>query len=115
VSLPDHRPAFILTAFTIAAIPSVGVLLYYRKIPKPMEFLIGAMMGLSNILQTHFILKSLEYFEGFIVFPVTSAGGIVMTTLVATGLLGEKLNGRTYVGIVVSVIALFLLYWVPGS
>ena len=79
-----------------------------------MEFVIGSLMGLANILQTYFVLMSLHYFAGFIVFPVTSAGSIVLTTLVATGLLGERLNRRTLVGIMVSVVALFLLYWVPG-
>ncbi len=115
VSQPEHRPAFILTAFTIAAIPSLAVLIYRRRIPKPMEFAFGFLMGISNILQTFFILKSLEYYDGFIVFPVTSAGGIVLTTLVATGMLGERLNRRTCLGIAITVVALFLLYWVPSG
>jgi drug/metabolite transporter (DMT)-like permease len=114
VSDPDHRTAFILSAFSIAAIPSIVILIRGRRFPRPMEFAIGVLMGLSNILQTYFILLALHHFEGFIVFPLASAGGLVLTTLVATGLLGEQLNRRTYLGILVSVIALFLLYWVPG-
>jgi drug/metabolite transporter (DMT)-like permease len=114
VSQPDHRPAFILSAFAIAAIPSLAVLLYFRRMPSRMEFVIGILMGLSNIFQTHFILKSLEYFEGFIVFPVTSAGCIVLTALIAVCFLGETLNKRTYLGIAISVIALFLLNWVQS-
>lgn len=114
VSHPDHRPAFILTAFMIAAIPSVAVLIRGGRLPRPAEWVTGALMGLANILQSYFILMSLHYFAGFIVFPVTSAGCVVLTTLVATGLMGEQLNRRTYVGITVSVVALFLLYWVPG-
>ena len=55
VSQPDHRPAFILSAFAIAAIPSLAVLLYFRRMPSRMEFVIGILMGLSNIFQTHFI------------------------------------------------------------
>ena len=113
VSHPDHRTAFILAAFTVASIPSIVLLIRGGRVPEPMEFVFGILMGLSNVLQTFFILKALHYFPGFIVFPVTSAGSIVLTTLVATGLLGERLNRRTYVGILVSVVALVLLYWVP--
>lgn len=114
VSHPDHRTAFILTAFTIASIPSLVLLIRGGRLPRPMEFLMGALMGLANILQSYFILLALHHFPGFIVFPVTSAGSIVLTTLVATSLLNERLNRRTYVGIMVSVVALFLLNWVPG-
>lgn len=115
VSHPDNRTAFILAAFTIASIPSVVVLIRGGRLPRPMELVIGILMGLSNNLQTYFILLSLQYFAGFIVFPIASAGSIVLTTVVATGLLGEQLNRRTYVGIMVSVVALFLLYWAPGQ
>jgi multidrug transporter EmrE-like cation transporter len=72
-------------------------------------------MGGANFLQTHFILKSLNYFEGFVVFPVTSAGGLVLTTLVATGMLGERLTGKSKFGIVLASLALVLLHWVPSE
>lgn len=113
VSPPGHRSAFILSAFAIAAVPSLVFLIRRRRYPRPMEIAFGISMGLANILQTYFILQALQRFEGFIVFPVASAGGLVLTTLVATGLLGERLNRRTCAGIMMSVIALFLLYWVP--
>jgi len=105
----EQRPTFLLSAFGMAAIPSFVTLLIRRKKIQPMEYGVGIAMGLSNILQTFFILQALEYFAGFIVFPVSSAGGVVLVTLVATGILGERLTGRTYVGILLSVIALFLL------
>lgn len=113
VSSPEHRPTFILAAFTIAAIPSLIVLIHGKRMPTAMEWFIGFLMGISNNLQTYFVLLALHYFEGFIVFPVTSAGGIVLTTLVATSLLNEQLNKRTYVGIAIAVVSLFLLYWIP--
>jgi len=109
VSQPDQLPAFLISAFGIAGIASIVMLLQRRRKVLPMEVVFGVSLGLANILQSHFILKSLEYYEGFIVFPVTSAGAIVLTTLVATALLGERLSGRTCVGIAVSVVALFLL------
>ncbi len=66
-------------------------------------------MGLSNVLQMHFILLALGVIPGYIVFPVGSAGAILLTTLIAVGLLGERLSGRSMIGIAISVVALFML------
>ncbi len=111
--LPAERPTFLFVAFVCAAIPSLILLVYRRKKISLLEFLFGFGLGSANMLQTHFILKSLQYFDGFVVFPVTSAGGLLLTTVVATRLMHEKLTGRTYLGIACAVIALFLLNWLP--
>jgi len=114
VCQPVYRPTFIFTTFLVTAFPSIGLLIFRRRKILTMEIVFGILMGVSNVLQTHYILRALEHTEGFIVFPVTSAGCIVLTTLVATRLLGEQLNRRTYFGIAISVVALFLLYWIPN-
>ena len=114
-SSSDHRPTFLLTAFVVSAIPAVAVLLARRRRITFAEFGFGFAMGASNILQTHFILKSLHFLEGFVVFPVSSAGGLLLTAIVATGLLGERLNRKTCWGIGVAVVALVLLNWLPGE
>ena len=83
--------------------------------PTRLELAFGFGMGASNILQTHFILKSLHYFPGYIVFPVSSAGGVLVTVLVATCVLGERLHRKTCWGIGIAVFALILLNWLPGQ
>ncbi len=107
---PMHRPTYLFSAFVAAAIPSIVMLIYRRRRIAPMEWVLGIGLGLANILQTHFILKSLQYFEGFVVFPVTSAGAILLTTLIAVGLLGERISRIACLGIAIAVFALFLLY-----
>jgi drug/metabolite transporter (DMT)-like permease len=114
-SVIDQKPTFLLTAFIVAGIPSLILLVYrFRPILK-MEWVIGVIMGLSNGLQTFLILKSLDFIPGYIVFPLSSAGGIVFTTMVATLLLNERLRNRAYIGIAISVVALILLNWQQGS
>jgi len=110
-SVPDHRPVFLFTAFAVTAIPSVVMLIVRSRAMTWIEFAFGFAMGASNILQTHFILKALQEFQGFVVFPVSSAGALLLTTLVATSLLGERLNRRTWWGIVWAVVAVVLLNW----
>lgn len=108
-STPDHRSVFLFTAFAISAIPSVVLLIVRRRGISSIEFSLGFVMGAANILQTDFILKALKDFEGFVVFPVSSAGGLLLTTVVATGLLGERLHRRQSWGIALAVMALVLL------
>lgn len=114
-SVADQKPTFLLTAFVVAGIPSIVLLVYRRKPIKTMEWVIGIIMGVSNLLQSLLILKSLDTIDGYIVFPLSSAGGIVFTTLVATFLLDEKLRKRAYIGIAVAVFALILLNWESDS
>lgn len=115
VSLPEQRPTFLLTAFLVASLPSIALLCYlhgYKRQKLMMvELWFGIGLGLTNLLQSFFILVALKYFPGYIVFPVTSAGGILITTVVATKLLEESLHRRTIVGISVAIVALFMLHW----
>ena len=114
VSDNSQQTAFCLIAFTLASIPSMFVLLKNRRWPTGMEWATGALLGLSNVLQTYFILRSLEHLAGYIVFTLASGGTILLTTAVATGLMGERLNRRTQVGIILAVVALVLLRWLPA-
>lgn len=114
VSDASQQTAFCLVAFTIASIPSLFVLLRNRRWPTSMEWGTGVLLGLSNVLQTYFILRALEHLAGYIVFTLASGGSILLTTAVATGLMGERLNRRTQIGIAMAVVALVLLRWLPA-
>jgi len=109
----DEIMTFNFAAFATAAVPSIGVLIFRRirsgKGISRTEFAFGFAMGASNFLQTQFILESLQRFPGFIVFPLVSAGGIVLTTLVATRTLGERLTAKSYLGIAIAAASLILL------
>ncbi len=105
----DERSVFLFSAFLAAGLGSVAVLLVRRRRISPGEWWIGISLGAVNILQSYFVLMALKVYEGFIVFPVVSAGGLVVITLVATRMLKERLNLKTYVGIAVACLALILL------
>lgn len=104
-----QRATFGLAAFVAAATPSLLVLIFRRKKIRASEFGFGCAMGITNILQTLLILAALQQFEGFIVFPVSSAGSVVLIALVASAILGESLTRGTIAGILISVVAVFLL------
>jgi drug/metabolite transporter (DMT)-like permease len=105
----SQRPTFLFAAFAAAAIPSFFILAKRAFRISFMEAVFGVALGAVNILQTHFMLKSLNLFAGYIVFPVVSAGGLVFTATIAMLFLGEKVNRRSAFGLSIAVIALVLL------
>lgn len=68
-------------------------------------------MGAANILPLHSVLKSLQQLPDFIVFPIASAGCLIVTAVVATQMLQEHLNRRDYAAITVASAAMVLLNW----
>ena len=115
LSSGEHRPAFLVAAFTTASIPSLVVLIRRRSIPLRAELGVGLAMGLANVLQTFFVLRALQYLEGYIVFTLASCGAIVLTTMVATLIMGERLSRQAQLGIGLAVVALVFLRWLPGG
>ena len=104
-----ERPVYLFSAFLVAAIPSTVVLIYRRKPVQVVEAFFGVALGIANSVQIHFLLKALSQFDGFIVFPLVSAGALVLTTLVATFLMGERLGRMSYIGIAIACVSLVLL------
>jgi drug/metabolite transporter (DMT)-like permease len=111
----DQRPTFLFAAFVITAVPSLAILISRKFQFSLRECVFGCAMGSANYLQLHFTMKALQDLPGFVVFPIASAGCLILTAIVATQLLDERLSRKTHVGIVLASIALVLLNWLPDS
>ena len=106
---PEEVAFFVLAAFSIASLASIFILHTRKHRPTFSEIIIGTVVGISNCLQTVYLLKALEQFPGFIVFPIVSAGGLLFTTSVAVFLFKEALSKRSALGIAIAILAMALL------
>ena len=104
-----EQPAYLLAVFGLAGLASLLMMVARRKGPTLTELTIGAFVGLANVLQVWCTLKALESYDGFVVFPVTSAGGLLFTAMVAVIFLHERLTRVSYGGIVMAVCSMALL------
>lgn len=104
-----EQPTYLLAGFGLTAGASLLMMLARVKCPSLNELAIGSFVGLANFLQTWFILKALERYDGFFVFPIVSAGGLFVTTLIAVILLGERPTRLNYIGIGIGVCSVALL------
>lgn len=107
---PEQRPAHLAIAFSVAAVPSTILFIVRRHWPTMVEWVMGTILGLINVIQVYCLLKALQVYPDYIVFPVTSAAALVFTTLMAVWMLKERLRLTTYAGIGFAVCALLLLF-----
>ena len=106
---PVDSPAFLQFAFLAAGIASAVVLAWRKKKITGSETLVGMALGATNILQSHYILCSLNLFDGFLVFTVTSTGGLILTTIIAVFYFRERLSWQSWLAIGLSTVAIVFL------
>ena len=107
---PEQHQAHLAITFSIAAVPSAALFIVRRQWPTVTERIMGTILGLINVMQVYCLLKALQIYPDFIVFPVTSAAALVFTTLMAVWMLKERLRLKSYAGIGLAVCALVLLF-----
>lgn len=71
--------------------------------------LFGFLVGIPNLFSTKCLLLAMKTIPASVVYPVFSAGGIILTTAVGILMFREKLNRRKAVGAAMLAVALVLL------
>ncbi len=102
---------YVLSTFCVAGLISILVLAIRFRLPTKKELLFGSLVGAANNLQVYFFLLALGIFPGFVIFPVTSVGGLLFTASFAVLIMKEKLNRFYYYGIGFAVLSLLLLQY----
>lgn len=106
----EETSLYVLSAFVVAGLISIFVLSVRRRLPTTRELFFGSIVGVANNLQVYFFLLALGIFPGFVIFPVTSVGGLLFTAGFAVVIMKEKLNRFYYYGIGFAMISLLLLH-----
>ncbi|MEE2993688.1 MAG: DMT family transporter [Gemmatimonadota bacterium] len=100
---------YLFSLFSVAAIMSI---LYIRFKPVQVrrnDYGYGLLQGVINVTGTWLLVITLKLLPGTIVFPVSSALGLVVTTSAAVLIWKEKIRRPAYVGIGLTFIALILV------
>jgi drug/metabolite transporter (DMT)-like permease len=101
--------------FAIAAISGLIVLLVKKQNFKSLfqaKVLIGGiLLGLVNFGSLHFLIASLNHseFDSSIVFSIINIGIVSISVLIGIGVFREKLNKINLLGILLAIIAIFIL------
>lgn len=109
LSPTSEKPIYLLFLFGTTAVVSVWLLLWKRIVPSWGDIIYGVLIGSSNILGSGALIFALEKLPGMIVFPISASAGLLFTVVIAVSLLGEKLERRTVVGMVMTIMALVFI------
>jgi multidrug transporter EmrE-like cation transporter len=79
------------------------------RLPKRSELLTGFAVGVPNLFSAFFLISALNNLKTAVVFPIFSAGSIVLITAVGYLFFGEKLKTKEWASILMTVVALILI------
>ena len=100
---------FFLAVFTSAAILVTPLTWRNRKKIQRNDPVYGVGVGMFNVLSNRSILLALTTIPGAIVFPVSSAGSLLMVTISAIFLFKEKVSKLNLIGIFLTLVAVVLI------
>ena len=120
--LPNHLPAgtvgtgnliltYMMFAYAAAAVLLVLSMKKKRIAPRSFDAAFGLAMGLLSLVATWSVIRSLDFLPGIVVFPVKSAGGLVLTAILAVVVWGERLTKRQTCGIAIGALSAVLINW----
>lgn len=103
----------IFPIFLFAAAAFIGLIMFFFQKGKfQFKSLIGGIyLGIPNYFSLYFVLKALTAFEnnGAVFFPIYNVGIIMLSSFTAMIIFKEKLSKINFLGLGLSVLALFLL------
>ncbi len=81
------------------------------------DFIAGLILGLFNFSSTYVLMKALaqDQFESSFIFSVNNIGIILFNTAVAAIVFKEKLNRLNAFGILISILAILIIYSSNGN
>ncbi|MDZ7720831.1 MAG: EamA family transporter [Balneolaceae bacterium] len=95
------------TAFLVGA----GTVLYKREWQfKKMDFLIGACIGIPNMLAAVFLIEALERMNGAVVFSLVNVLTVIGGTFVGVIFWKDRFTKLQWLGIVLTIFSILLLF-----
>jgi drug/metabolite transporter (DMT)-like permease len=109
---PDFNKVFPVFCFLVAASGGLILTFLVRKEQFALKNLIGGIaLGIPNYFSIYALMQSLSYYKGSAVFvyPIVHIGSILLSALAAFLFFKEKLGKLNYIGVVLAIVAVFLL------
>lgn len=78
-------------------------------LPKKRELITGIAVGIPNLFSSFFLISALNYLKTAVVFPIFSAGSIVLITVAGYLFFGEELKLKELISIIMTIAALVLI------
>jgi len=108
-ALIEHTQLFLFCIFGSALLVSIKPLLINLKQIVVKDISIGILIGISNLLTTLFLISALNHVAAAVVFPLFSAGAIVLVMLGGKFIFRESMTRKNLIAILMTIIALVII------
>ena len=103
------KPLFLFFVFVTAFLISLFFVIKDKNKINHQDLLTGIMVGVPNLFSSFFLINALDVLKTAVVFPIFSAGSIVVISVGGFMIFQEKLNRREVSAIIMTIIALVLI------
>lgn len=104
-----EKSYFLLIVFSVAFLVSMTMTVRNGKTPTRKDIVTGICVGIPNMFSSFFLIRALDFLPTAVVFPVYSAGSMALILILSRLIYGEKLDGRSYGAIAMTMLALVLI------
>ncbi len=108
-TVSGYKNVFLFSVFASAFAISAVFLKRSGKSFHKGEVLVGLIVGLPNLFSSFFLIMALEEMKGTVVFPVYSAGSVVMISLGSLFFFGEKLKKLEMISLGMALVSLIII------
>jgi len=109
-ALTDYKMLFLFWVFFSAFIISlIYTLTKTDTFPEYRELGIGFLVGIPNLFSAFFLINALNHLKTAVVFPVFSAGSIVLIVITGYLIFEEKMKRKEIISVIMTIIALVLV------
>ena len=108
--LESYRDLYMLAFYGTAMTLGVASVVAQKQKSRPADRWVGFLMGSAGALSMLFFLIALQHMPGIVVFPVRNLGNLVLTAVVSIIAWKEELSRSQWLGIVLSLVAIWLIY-----
>ena len=108
-ALIEYKDIFLFAVFFVAFLLSAFYTLKEKRKFTKKDIITGLAVGIPNLFSSYFLILSLTTLKTSVVFPIYSAGSIVLINIGGLLLFNEKITKKNQVAIFLTVIALVLI------
>ena len=109
MGLSEYITVFVMSYYATALAIGIIIMIVLRERGRPLDALIGLVMGVSNAFGMLVFLHLLKITQAFFAFPVRSVSCLVLTSFVSMIIWRERLSKSQWVGSVLAIVGIVLL------
>jgi len=109
-NLGGYRDIYMLAFYAAPTIMGVLSMLVRRQTADHVDRRVGFVMGFGGALSMLCFLIALQHMPGIVAFPVRNLGNVVATGMVGILAFRERLSKSQWLGIALSLVAIWLIY-----